>query len=133
MHNNYPDDKTIFQQAINYMIVQKKNILILIINMHVKQMLLGYRKFSGFLGYYNPFTGEAQVNTKVPQFVIPFTICHEMAINLVLQAKVKQALLDISLQKITIRLCLIILHILNYSVLQTANYLVAILLLQNEI
>ena len=34
--------------------------------------------YSGFLGYYNPFTGEAQVNTKVPVFTIPFTTCHEI-------------------------------------------------------
>ena len=35
--------------------------------------------YLGFLGYYNPFTGEAQVNTKVPAFIIPFTTCHEIA------------------------------------------------------
>lgn len=35
--------------------------------------------YLGFLGYYNPFTGEAQVNTAVPHFVIPYTACHEMA------------------------------------------------------
>lgn len=35
--------------------------------------------YLGFLGYYNPFTGEAQVNTTVPPFVIPYTTCHEMA------------------------------------------------------
>ena len=30
-------------------------------------------------GYYNPFTGEGQVNTELPPFMLPFTICHEMA------------------------------------------------------
>jgi hypothetical protein len=30
-------------------------------------------------GYYNPFTGEGQVNTDLPSFVMPFLICHEMA------------------------------------------------------
>ncbi len=34
--------------------------------------------YCGYLGYYNPFTGEAQVNTKVPPFIIPFTTCHEI-------------------------------------------------------
>jgi hypothetical protein len=34
--------------------------------------------FLGFTGYYNPFTGEAQVNTTVPVFVRPFTSCHEI-------------------------------------------------------
>jgi len=39
--------------------------------------LLG--NYLGFMGYYNPFTGEAQVNTTVPVFEQPFTTCHEMA------------------------------------------------------
>lgn len=34
--------------------------------------------YLGFLGYYNPFTGEAQMNTKAPSFVLPFTACHEI-------------------------------------------------------
>lgn len=34
--------------------------------------------FLGFTGYYNPFTGEAQVNTTVPRFVQPFVSCHEI-------------------------------------------------------
>lgn len=39
--------------------------------------LLG--NYMGFTGYYNPFTGEAQVNTLVPKFLQPFTTCHEIA------------------------------------------------------
>ncbi len=35
--------------------------------------------YMGFTGYYNPFTGEAQVNTLVPEFLQPFTSCHEVA------------------------------------------------------
>lgn len=34
--------------------------------------------YLGFLGYYNPFSGEAQVNSKAPSFVLPFTACHEI-------------------------------------------------------
>jgi hypothetical protein len=34
--------------------------------------------YLGFSGYYNPFTGEAQVNTFVPVFTQPYTTCHEM-------------------------------------------------------
>jgi len=30
-------------------------------------------------GYYNPFTGEAQVNRNLPSFMLPFVISHEMA------------------------------------------------------
>jgi hypothetical protein len=33
----------------------------------------------GIQGYYNPFTGEAQVNRFLPAFMLPFVICHEMA------------------------------------------------------
>ena len=32
----------------------------------------------GFQGYYNPFSGEAQVNTTVPVFTQPFIACHEI-------------------------------------------------------
>lgn len=35
--------------------------------------------YVGFMGYYNPFTGEAQVNVRIPNFIQPFVICHEMA------------------------------------------------------
>lgn len=35
--------------------------------------------YLGFTGYYNPFTGEAQLNTTVPKFLHPFTTCHEIA------------------------------------------------------
>lgn len=30
-------------------------------------------------GYYNPFTGESQVNEHLPLFIMPFVVCHEMA------------------------------------------------------
>lgn len=32
----------------------------------------------GFTGYYNPFTGEAQVNTSVPAFLQPYIAAHEI-------------------------------------------------------
>jgi Protein of unknown function (DUF3810) len=35
--------------------------------------------YVGFTGYYNPFSGEAQVNTTVPGFLHPFIACHEIA------------------------------------------------------
>ena len=35
--------------------------------------------YLGFMGYYNPFTGEAQVNTGIPDFLLPYTACHELA------------------------------------------------------
>lgn len=35
--------------------------------------------YMGFAGYLNPFTGEAQINTKMPLTTYAFTISHEMA------------------------------------------------------
>ncbi len=35
--------------------------------------------YLGFQGYYNPFSGEAQVNTTMPQSVEPFVATHEIA------------------------------------------------------
>ncbi|HUB62319.1 MAG TPA: DUF3810 domain-containing protein [Puia sp.] len=45
----------------------------------VKASLYSYPGlYIGFAGYYNPFTGEAQVNTMDPLFGLPYTSCHEM-------------------------------------------------------
>lgn len=46
----------------------------------VKSSLFGnLGNYIGYSGYYNPFSGEAQVNTTVPRFVLPYTTCHEIA------------------------------------------------------
>ncbi len=46
----------------------------------IKTSLWGWMgNYVGFLGYYNPFTGEGQVNTTVPKFSQPYTNCHEIA------------------------------------------------------
>jgi hypothetical protein len=34
--------------------------------------------FFGFTGYYNPFTGEAQIKTSIPAFLKPFVVTHEI-------------------------------------------------------
>ena len=45
----------------------------------IKASLFSYLgNYIGFTGYYNPFSGEAQVNTTVPVFIRPFTTCHEI-------------------------------------------------------
>lgn len=45
----------------------------------VKASMYSYLgNYLGFTGYYNPFTGEAQVNTTVPHFLRPFISCHEI-------------------------------------------------------
>lgn len=35
--------------------------------------------YFGFQGYYNPFSGEGQVNTTIPHFLEPFVSTHEVA------------------------------------------------------
>ncbi len=45
----------------------------------VKPSIFSYLgNYLGFTGYYNPFSGEAQVNTTIPVFTQPFTTCHEI-------------------------------------------------------
>ncbi len=49
-------------------------------NSSLKPSLFGKAgNYIGFQGYYNPFTGEAQVNTQIPNFVQPFVTSHEMS------------------------------------------------------
>ena len=46
----------------------------------MKPSLFSYfGNYLGFQGYYNPFSGEGQVNTTVPRFLEPFVTTHEMA------------------------------------------------------
>jgi Protein of unknown function (DUF3810) len=46
----------------------------------VKPSLFSYAgNYLGFQGYYNPFSGEAQVNTTIPRFLEPFVTSHEIA------------------------------------------------------
>lgn len=46
----------------------------------VKPSLFGVMgNYMGYSGYYNPFSGEAQLNTQVPGFLQPFSTCHEIA------------------------------------------------------
>ncbi len=47
---------------------------------NAKASIFGYfMQYFGIQGYYNPFTGEAQVNRFQPAFMLPFVVCHEMA------------------------------------------------------
>ncbi len=49
-------------------------------NVSVKGSLFSFLgDYMGFSGYYNPFTGEAQVRTDIPRILIPYITCHEMA------------------------------------------------------
>ena len=78
---SYPDNKDLFKRAkicyddafVVYPFIQYKS-------SSVKSSLYGLLgDYVGFTGYYNPFTGEAQVNTTVPKFLLPYITLHEMA------------------------------------------------------
>ncbi len=80
-HSVYPTDKELFTRAnkcyqqtqLSYAFLQYKQ-------RSVKSSVFSWwGNYLGFTGYYNPFTGEAQLNTTVPRFILPFTTCHEMA------------------------------------------------------
>jgi hypothetical protein len=46
----------------------------------IKPSLYSYLgNYFGFLGYYNPFSGEGQVNTTIPKFMEPYVSTHEIA------------------------------------------------------
>jgi uncharacterized protein DUF3810 len=77
---SYPDKKELFARAVKcyneaaalYPFMKYKL-------SSVKSSMYGYLgDYLGFTGYYNPFTGEAQVNTTVPKFLIPYITLHEM-------------------------------------------------------
>ncbi len=45
----------------------------------IKPSLFSYAgNIFGFEGYYNPFSGEGQVNTTIPVFMQPYVACHEI-------------------------------------------------------
>ena len=46
----------------------------------VKPSLFGILgNYMGYGGYYNPFTGEAQINNYMPEFMLPYIAVHEVA------------------------------------------------------
>ena len=72
--------KSLFSSAIHsYELLGKKNIVFAYKTPSVKPSLFSYMgNYLGYTGYYNPFSGEAHVNTTVPLFIQPFTTCHEI-------------------------------------------------------
>ncbi len=80
-HSSYPTDKELFNRAFAcYKQTEKYFSLISYKHKSVKPSMFGrLGNYFGFTGYYNPFTGEAQVNTTVPKFILPYTTTHEMA------------------------------------------------------
>lgn len=78
---SYPTIQTMYKDADSaYAKTAKTFPFLQYKNTSIKSSLFGnLGNYIGYLGYYNPFSGEAQVNTTVPAFVIPYTVCHEVA------------------------------------------------------
>jgi hypothetical protein len=77
----YPSDKELFRKVSDtYESLAKEYAFLAYKPVSLKTSMWGwFGNYAGFTGYYNPFTGEAQVNTTVPEFLQPFTSCHEVA------------------------------------------------------
>lgn len=64
------------QQFLPLDLIDKRAIKVI----SIKESLFGQSmNYSGILGYFNPFTAEAQYNANLPQTYIPFTTAHESA------------------------------------------------------
>ena len=76
----YPSNKEMFSIATAAYKKAEQKFSFLHYNVSsVKSSMWGWLgNYTGFLGYYNPFSAEAQINTTIPRFVIPFTACHEI-------------------------------------------------------
>ena len=77
----YPENSKIFDTAYSaYSHIKTQFPFLVYQHQSVKSSLLsGMVSYAGYSGYYNPFSGEAQVNTDLPKFYIPYVTCHEMA------------------------------------------------------
>jgi hypothetical protein len=77
----YPTSKELFLKTESaYSEAKKKYPFLHYEKRSIKISMWGWLgNYAGFVGYYNPFTGEAQVNTTVPEFTQPYTACHEVA------------------------------------------------------
>ena len=80
-HEVYPSKKELIKRAEkSYDEAEKIFPFLHYRNLSVKSSLYGTPgDYLGFTGYYNPFTGEAQINSTVPKFLHPYIATHEMA------------------------------------------------------
>jgi hypothetical protein len=80
-HISYPSKKELIVKAEQgYKEAQKKYPFLEYKNSSAKISMYGMPgDYLGFTGYYNPFTGEAQINTTVPEFLQPYIATHEIA------------------------------------------------------
>lgn len=75
----HEDQKVFAQAAQAYHEAEQQYSFLQYNHSSIKRSLYGrLGNYLGFLGYYNPFSGEANVNVSVPAFIIPFVTCHEI-------------------------------------------------------
>ncbi len=80
-HENYPSTRQLILRAKKcYGEAKQKFPFLTYKRISIKSSLYGtLGNYLGFTGYYNPFTGEAQINTAVPQVLHPYIATHEIA------------------------------------------------------
>lgn len=73
--------KTIFANAVtNYKNTSYHYLFLSYNHPCIKSTLVNnFNNYFGIAGYYNPFTAEAQINTSIPRFLIPYITSHEIA------------------------------------------------------
>lgn len=81
IRDSFKTKKNLFLNAsLLYKIAETKYPFLVYKGYSVKPSLFSYLgNYMGFQGYYNPFTGEAQINTTIPPCVEPFVAAHEIA------------------------------------------------------
>lgn len=79
--DGYPSTKNLIEEAKkSYDNAHKIFPFLRYDHLSVKSSMYGtIGDYLGFTGYYNPFTGEAQINTTVPEMLRPYIATHEMA------------------------------------------------------
>jgi len=79
--DSFDQKKKLFNSACEaYEEVAKKYSFLKYSPRSIKPSLFSYLgNYLGFQGYYNPFSGEGQVNTTVPRFIEPYVTTHEIA------------------------------------------------------
>ena len=80
VQNNY-SEKQLYSMAVKgYINLEKEFPMLQYKHPSVKSSLMSLlQSYNGTSGYFNPFSGEAQVNDRIPKTGYPTTICHEMA------------------------------------------------------
>lgn len=81
IRDSFKTKRNLFANAtLLYTIAAQKYAFLEYKSYSVKPSLFSYLgNYFGFQGYYNPFTGEAQVNTTIPLSTEPFVAAHEIA------------------------------------------------------